>query len=252
MAGDARQHIDLRVAIQFEVDDIRPQGQRVIDRERKRRAAELDGIDAEQQMMHDGVADQRGLEDVLMRNAGLPGHVHGERAKRFAHGGGHQRGAARIHHRVRHPAHQVLAEADLGVHDARRGRDIAAAQIAQVRGNGRRAYIDREAIRPLVQSGPHADDLLAGMHRHGDLPRAGAQHRLQRLQHGQIAGQIGQVPFRFERLEQPPQVPRRVMHIRLLHLHVVQPHRPDSVQSRVRPPPCGRPGDGPGCRRARR
>ena len=44
--GDARQHVDARVAIQLEVDDIGPQGERVIDGERERRAAEFHRIDA--------------------------------------------------------------------------------------------------------------------------------------------------------------------------------------------------------------
>ncbi len=67
VAGDARQHVDARVAVQLEVDDIRPQRERVIDGERERRAAEFHRIDAEQQVMHDRIADQRRLEDVLVR-----------------------------------------------------------------------------------------------------------------------------------------------------------------------------------------
>ena len=39
--------------------------QRLVGRERKRRAAELDRIDAEQQVMHDRIADEGHLQDVL-------------------------------------------------------------------------------------------------------------------------------------------------------------------------------------------
>ena len=44
-----------------------PDGERAIGRERKGRAAELHRIDAQQQVMHDRVADQRHLENVLRR-----------------------------------------------------------------------------------------------------------------------------------------------------------------------------------------
>ena len=53
VTGDARQHIDPRVAMQFQIDDVGPQGERVIDRERERRAAQFHRIDAKQQVMHD-------------------------------------------------------------------------------------------------------------------------------------------------------------------------------------------------------
>ena len=168
----------------------------VIGGERERRAAELHRIDAEQQVMHDRVADERRLEDVLVRHAGRARHIRREPAERLAHRGGHQRGAARIHHRIGHAAHQILAEADLRIHVARGGDDLAARQIAQMRGDGGRADIDRETEDRLVQPGPHADDLLLGVHGDRDLPRAGAQRRLQHLQHRQIAGEVLEAPTR--------------------------------------------------------
>jgi hypothetical protein len=47
--GDARQHIDSRVAVQLQIDDVRAQRERRVGRERERRAAELHRIDPEQQ-----------------------------------------------------------------------------------------------------------------------------------------------------------------------------------------------------------
>ena len=70
VAGDARQHVDARVAVQLQVDDVARSVERMIGRERERRAAELHRIDAEQQVVHDRIADQRRLEDVLVRYAG--------------------------------------------------------------------------------------------------------------------------------------------------------------------------------------
>ena len=183
MTRDAGQHVNSCVAMQFEVDDIRPQRERMVDGQRERRAAEFHRIDAEQQMMHDRVADHGRFEDVFVRDARLARDVGREPAQRLAHRRRHQRGAARVHHRIGHAAHQILAEADLRIHDARRGDHIAAAQVAEVRGNRGRAHIDRKSVDELVQAGPHRDDLLGGVHRHRDLPRAGAQRGLQRLQH---------------------------------------------------------------------
>ena len=128
VSRDARQHVDARIAMQLQVDDVGPQGERVIDGERERRAAEFHRIDAEQQVMHDGIADQRRLEDVLVRHAGHARHVRRERAQRLAHRHRHQRGAARIHHGIGDAAHQILAEADLRIHDARGGDHLAAQQ----------------------------------------------------------------------------------------------------------------------------
>ena len=65
VAGDARQHVDARVAVNGEIDLGRPQRQRGVGRERERRAAQLDRADAEQQVVHDRIADERRLEDVL-------------------------------------------------------------------------------------------------------------------------------------------------------------------------------------------
>jgi len=178
MSGDARQYVDSRVAVQLEVDDVRAQGERVIDGERKRSTAEFHRIDTQQQVMHDRVADQRRFEDVLVRNARLSRHVHCEPAQRFAYRYSHQRGAARIHHRVGDAAHQILAEADLRVHDTRGRDDLAAAQITQVRGDRRGTDVDCEAVGTLMQAGPDPDDLLGRVDRHGDLPRSGAQGRL--------------------------------------------------------------------------
>ena len=57
----------------------------MIGGERERCAAEFHRIDAQQQVMHDRVADQRRLEDVLMRNARLARHIRRQSAQRLAH-----------------------------------------------------------------------------------------------------------------------------------------------------------------------
>ena len=58
-----------------------------------------------------------------------------EVVQRTAHCLGELDVATRIHHHVRHSAHQVFAEADLRVHQAGRSRDLAGREIGEVRGD---------------------------------------------------------------------------------------------------------------------
>ena len=222
VAGDAGQHVDARVAMDGEVDLGRPHRQRRVGRQRERRAAQLDRIDAEQQMMHDRVADERRLEDLLARDADLPRDVGDEAVDRGAHGVGHLLLAARIHHHVRDAAHQVLAEADLRIHHARGGDDLAARQVAQMRGDRRRADVDGEAVDALVEARPHRDDLAAAVHGDGHLPLALAQRRLQLLQHAHVALEARQPPLELERVLEPAEVAGGIVHVGRLHLDVVQ------------------------------
>ena len=74
--------------------------------------------------------------------------------ERLAHGRGHLAGALGMHHRVRDPAHQVLAEADLRVHHAVAGEDRAVGEVREVAGDRRRADVDRDAVGLLVEAGP--------------------------------------------------------------------------------------------------
>ena len=82
------------------------------------------------------------------RDAGLARHFGRERIERGTDRLGHLLRAARIHHRVGDPAHQILAEADLRIHGAAGGHDLAGFEVAQVRGDGRRADIDGQCRTP--------------------------------------------------------------------------------------------------------
>ena len=53
--------------------------------------AELDRVDAEDEVVHDRVADDHRLEDELARDAGLGGGLAGEVVERGADGAGHLR-----------------------------------------------------------------------------------------------------------------------------------------------------------------
>ena len=66
--------------------------------------------------------------------------------ERLADGRGHLAGALGMHHRVRDAAHQVLAEADLRVHHAGAGEDLAVGQVGEMAGDRGRADVDRDAV----------------------------------------------------------------------------------------------------------
>ena len=134
----------------------------------------------------------------------------------------HQDRAAGIHHRVGHPAHQVFAEPDLGVHHSAGSDEFAALEIAEMRGDRRRADVDGHAECLVVKARPHGDDLGLAVHRRGHFPLALAQHGLQCAQYRKIAGEPGEPPFLLERVHQAPQVAGRILHVRLLHFDVVQ------------------------------
>ena len=224
VAGDARQGVDACAGIEVQGDLARLEAQGFIGREREGRAAELDRIDAEHEVVHDRVADDGHLEEVGYRDLGLARHVSGEAIEGATHRLGHLLRAPRVHHRVRDAAHQILAEADLRVHEAAGGDDLTGFQVAQVSGDGGGADIDREPVDVLVQARPDGDDLLAAVHRGGDLPGPLAQGGLQGAQDRDLAGEPGELPFALERLHEPLQVAGGIVHVRFAHFHVVQAH----------------------------
>ena len=222
VAGDARQDIDACIGIHCEPELRCGNRERPVDGERERRSAEFHRIDAEHEVMHDRIADERELEDVRRLDARLAREPRCELAQGTADRVRHQDRAAGIHHRVGHPAHQVFAEPDLGVHHSAGGDELAGLEIAEMRGDRRRADIDGHAECLVVEARPHGDDLGLAVHRHGHFPLALAQHGLQFAQHRKIAGEPGELPFLLERVHQAPQVAGWILHVRLLHFDVVQ------------------------------
>ena len=126
MAGDAGQHEDAGIGMDPELDLRGPDGDRPVGRERERRPAQLGRIDAQQQMMHDRIADEGDLEDLAQADTRFLGDIDCQSIQRLAHGLGHLGIAAGIHHHIADPAHQILAESDLGIHQPGRGDDLAA------------------------------------------------------------------------------------------------------------------------------
>ena len=89
VAGDAGQEVDAGVLVQAELDLLGPEVERVGGGEREGGHAELDRVDAEDEVVHDRVADDHRLEDQLAGDAGLGGGLAGEVVEGGADGAGH-------------------------------------------------------------------------------------------------------------------------------------------------------------------
>src|SRR5690625_1090511 len=230
MAGNAGQHVDPRVRGELEVELLRPEGDAGVEGQGKGGTAQLRRIDAEQKVVHDRVGDEGGIEEIAGLEARFGTDLPQQAVDALAHGLGHFPVTARVHHDVGHPAHQVFAEADLRVHDAAGGQYFTGGKIAEVRGNGGGADVDRDPIGLVVKTRPNRRQDLSAVDRDRDLPVALAQRLLQPLQDAQVHAQVPDVevlytPLLLQRQQQPLQVARGVVHVGLLDLDVVQPHR---------------------------
>ena len=143
---------------------------------------------------------------------------------RGAHRGGHLPLAAGMHHHVRDAAHEILAEPDLRVHRAGRCDDLAGCEVAQVRSDGRRADIHRGPVDLVPKAGPYCDDVAPAVHCDGDAPIAGAQRRLEGLEHLEAATQILEPPLLLECRLDPSQIAGRLVHVGRRDLDVAQPY----------------------------
>ena len=126
-----------------------------VRRERERRRAERGRVDAEQEVVHDRVADERQLEDVRRGRRRRPARVRVTSAL----------SAARTA-RVISPAPSgwsIAYETRLmrsspnricGFITPRRGEHLAVGEADQVPGERRRADVDRDAVQLLVVAGP--------------------------------------------------------------------------------------------------
>ena len=233
MPGDAGQQVEPGVRMHREIDLARPQGHRVRGCQRERGPAEFNRVDAQQQVVHHRVADEDALENVGGGDPGLRGDLADQGVDRLAHRLGHLDRPAGVHQRIRDPAHQVLAEADLRVHQAGRRLDLAAGQVAEMAGDGGRADVEGGAVeRALVIARPDLHDprrdappIIGAVviDRDRDLPLAVAQRRLQPLHGAQVADHAGQRPLLGQRRDQALQIARRLVHVGLGDLDVVEP-----------------------------
>ena len=242
--GDQRQRVGTRARVRDDAELADRHGQRFVGHERKRRAAELGRVEPEDEVVHDRVADDDELEDVVARRVGLRAELAHQLVEAAAHRGRQLDLAARVHHHVAHPAHQVLAKPDLGVHRAGAREHVAGVQVAQMPCHRRRADIERHAQRHIVEPGEDRGDQRAISHGDRGGPGTGAQGGLQSGQHDRIDRQAGQGPVALERGEEALQVAARRVERRRARSRRSAAARPDRPRSHGRRPPCGRPAGG--------
>ena len=121
---------------QVELDVVGAGVDRLVGRELERRGAERRRVEAEHEVVHDRVADDHDVEHVRAVDAGRGARARRPLARAPARTAPvSSRGAAGVHHHVRHAAHQILAEPDLRVHDPGRREHLAGGEIAEVAGD---------------------------------------------------------------------------------------------------------------------
>ncbi len=157
VAGDARPGVGEGVG-QVEVEVGGAAGDGLVGGQHERRLAERRRVDAEHDVVHDRVADEHDLEHEVAPAPCRLDQLAGELVDRPPHDGRQLTLAAGVHHHVRHPAHQVLAEADLRVHPPGRRQHLARAEVAQVAGDRRRPDVDGDAVGGVDVARPHGDD----------------------------------------------------------------------------------------------
>ena len=88
----------------------------------------------------------------------------------------------------------------------------------------RRADVDRRSVHPVLQAGPHRDDVAVAVDCDGDPPVAVPQRRLERLEHLQVAAQVREAPLLAKCRLDPAQIAGGVVHVGLGDLDEPQPH----------------------------
>ena len=224
VAGDQRQRVHARARVGADTQVASRHGERTVGDRRERRATELGRVEPEDEVVHDRIADHDELEHVVARGVCLRAEVAHQLVEAPADRRGQLHLAARMHHHVAHPAHQVLAEPDLRVHRAGAREHVARVQVAQVSGHRRRAHVERHPERHVVEPREHRRDQRAVAHRHRRGPCAGPKRLLQPGQHDRIDVEPREVPIALEGGEQTLEIAAGRRERRLLHLDVVQPH----------------------------
>ena len=172
--------------------------------------------------MHDRVADERDLEDVVARDARTLRELGRELREAAADGARELLLGAGVHHHVGDAAHQILAESDLRVHLSCRSEHVAGGEVAEVAGDRRRADVEGDPEHRLVEARPDAGDHRAVVHGDRDAPASPAQGLLQPRQDVRVALEPHQPPLALESIAQAPEIARRGGQIRLLDLDVVK------------------------------
>ena len=183
--------------------------------------------------MHDRVADRGHLDDAVAdrsRPRPRPRRPAPSTASRTARG--HLAVAAGIEHDVGDAAHQVFAEADLRVHHAGRGERLAGGEVGR---DARRSWSSRyrRRRRRCASTRPGQTPTMSRPWRTAAVTFhcAGAQRLLQRREDRHAARASSMPHCVAERVGEAAEVARRVVHVGLGDLDIVEGARPDRGRS---------------------
>ena len=118
--------------------------------------------------------------------------------------------------------------------------------------DGGRADVDRDAEGALGEARHDRDDVAALAQRDGDLPLSRAQRLLQADERGEIGVRFAKAPLFAQGLLQTPKIARRLVHVGLGDLDIIEADDRDRSRSDASPRACARPAGEPGFRAARR
>ena len=91
-------------------------------------------------------------------------------------------------------------------------------------GDGGRADVDRDAEGALGEARHDGHNIAAFAQRDGDLPLPRAQRLLQTGERRKVGGRVREPPLLAQSLLQTPKIARRLVHVRLGDLDVVEAH----------------------------
>ena len=221
VARDAGQHVEAGAAAAHA--DVRGPGvDGQVGGEREGCRPQRRRVDAEQEVVHDRVADRDQVQHVVALDARLVCQPPDELVDRRLHGVGQLDPPLRVHHHVRDPAHQVLAESDLRVHRPRGGEHLAGAELAEVAGDRRRPDVDRDAVGDVHEPRPDRDQVVAAVDGDRDRVPAGGQRGLEVDEHPCVDREAVEGPLHGERVEQQAQVAAALPERRRVDLDVVE------------------------------
>jgi hypothetical protein len=229
MAGDAGQRVEACAAIDVDVELMRPVVHGAGYSQREGGLAQLCRVDAEEQVVHDRVGDEYGVENVVAVHPAFRAYLADQPVDGLAYGLRHGLAPVGIHHDVGDAAHEVFAEADLRVRCAGGGDDAARQQRHQMHGDGGRADVAGDAVGLVLQPRPHGydegtRDVHVAVDGDGDAPVFLAQYGLH-LRHDMGGDQrVFPAPVLFQHQLHAVEVAQRLVHVGLVHLDIAELH----------------------------
>ena len=111
-------------------------------------------VDAQQDVVHDWVANHHDFQNLVGGNIGLLSKFYYQQIEGIANGECQLFFATLVHHHVGNSTHQVLAETNLGVHYASTAEHFTASEIAEMPRNRCRTDVDSNSVHGTDKTGP--------------------------------------------------------------------------------------------------